>query len=306
MPMRERNKEEYISYMERQKGRTMEGRKKIGLVLEGGGMRGIYTAGILDVFMDHGIRFDGVIGVSAGAVHGCSFIAGQRGRNIRYYKKYCNDRRFMSFWNLITTGDIAAEKFCYHELPERLEPYDYEAFERSDTEFYVGCSNLETGKAEYIKLTDMKGQIDCLRASASLPYVSRIVRAEGMKLLDGGCTDSIPVKAFMRLGFQRDVVILTREKGYRKEPEHTWMARLMYRRYPKFVRAVARRHLVYNKTLEDIEALEKAGRIFVIRPREPLNIGRMEHDPEELQRVYDIGMEDGKRQLADMVSWMEG
>ena len=177
--------------------------KKTGLVLEGGGMRGIYTAGVLDVFMENGITFDGVIGVSAGAIHGCSFVSGQKGRSIRYYMKYCRNWQFMSFRSLLLTGNIAGEKFCYHTLPEKLDPYDYEAFKKSPTKFYVGCSNVETGKAEYLPITDMKEQIDRMRASASLPLVSKIVKTAGLKLLDGGCTDSIPVKAFCENGIYK-------------------------------------------------------------------------------------------------------
>ncbi|MGN0372914.1 MAG: patatin family protein [Enterocloster sp.] len=283
----------------------MEQKVETGLVLEGGGMRGIYTAGVLDVFMEQSLTFDGVIGVSAGAIHGCSFVSGQRGRNIRYYKKYCCDRRFMSWWNLLTTGDIAGEKFCYHDLPEKLDPYDYKAFDASGTKFYVTCSNVETGKAEYLRLTDMRKQVDLLRASASLPYVSRIVRTGGMKLLDGGCTDSIPVKAFMKMGYKRNVVILTRHKGYKKEPERNGLAGIFYRRYPAFVRALRRRHLTYNRTLEDIERLEQLGKAFVIRPSVPLTIGRTEKDPDELQRVYDIGVQDAKIHLKALLEWME-
>lgn len=283
----------------------MESHVKTGLVLEGGGMRGIYTAGVLDVFMDHQISFDGVIGVSAGAIHGSSFVSGQRGRNIRYYRKYCNDKRFMSWRNLILTGDIAGKQFCYYDLPEKLDPYDYDAFNRSKTEFYVTCSNLETGKAEYLRITDMREQIELMRASASLPCVSKIVEADGMKLLDGGCTDSIPVRAFMKLGFRKNVVVLTRHKGYKKEPEQTALTGILYHRYPRFVKAMKRRHLVYNRTLEDIDKLEQAGRAFVIQPSVPLTISRMSHDEKELQKVYEIGMEDGKRQLEAMVKWLQ-
>ena len=284
----------------------MEEHKKTGLVLEGGGMRGIYTAGELDVFMDEGITFDGVIGVSAGAIHGCSFVSGQRGRNIRYYKKYCRDKRFMSFRNLILTGDIAAKQFCYYDLPETLDPYDYEAFNKSKTEFYVTCSNLETGKAEHLRLTDMKEQIELLRASASLPYVSRIVEADGMKLLDGGCTDSIPLMASARLGFKKNVVVLTRHQGYRKEPEPSALAPIIYHKYPEFVKAVKRRHLMYNKTLDKISQLEQQGKIFVICPSLPLEISRMSHDPEQLQYTYEIGIEDAKGKLEAMKQWLWG
>lgn len=287
------------------KGMEVVEAEKTGLVLEGGGMRGIYTAGVLDVFLEQGISFDGVIGVSAGAIHGCSFVAEQRGRSIRYYKKYCRDKRFMSFWNLVTTGDIAGEQFCYHELPEKLDPYDYEAFDKSKTEFYVTCSNLETGKGEYLRITDMKEQIDLMRASASLPYVSRIVEMDGMKLLDGGCCDSIPVLAFRQMGFTKTVVVLTRPKGYSKEPESTRLAAVMYRKYPKFVEAIQNRHNAYNETIRQIEMLEAAGRIFVIRPSRALAVGRTEHDPVKLQEVYDIGRRDALCRLRDLAAWME-
>ena len=193
--------------------------KKTGLVLEGGAMRGMYTAGVLDVFMENGIEFDGVIGVSAGAICGCSFVSGQVGRTIRYNKNYCTDKRFMSFYSLLTTGDLVGDKFCYHTIPEELDPYDNEAFLRSKTKFYSVCTNLETGEPEYILMKDMVKDIDYLRASASMPYVSRTVEKDGMKLLDGGCSDSIPVRAFMNMGYEKNVVVLTRPADYRKKTE---------------------------------------------------------------------------------------
>lgn len=278
---------------------------KTGLVLEGGGMRGMYTDGILDVFMDHGISFDGVIGVSAGAIHGSSFVSGQKGRNIRYYKKYIRDNRFISMKNLIKTGDIAEVQFCYHDLPEKLDLYDYDAFNRSKTEFYAVCSNVEMGQPEYIRITDMKGQIDVIRASASLPYVSRLVEYDGMKLLDGGCTDSIPLMEFRKMGFSKNVVILTRPKGYRKEPEQLAMAKIRYRKYPAFVEALSHRHERYNETVEQIEQLEKAGEIFVLRPDKPLEIGRLERSPEKLQQVYEIGRRDALMKLRDLKYWLQ-
>ncbi|MDO4272563.1 MAG: patatin family protein [Eubacteriales bacterium] len=277
---------------------------KTGLVLEGGAMRGIYTAGVLDVLMDHGVGFDGVMGVSAGAIHGCSFVSGQKGRSIRYYKKYCKDKRFMSFHSLLRSGDLVEEKFCYHELPEKLDPYDYDSFNKSSTDFYVTCSNLVTGKPEYFKVKDMKEEIDLLRASASMPFVSRIVDFRGKKLLDGGCTDSIPVKAFYDLGYKKNVVVLTRHEGYEKKPEPTGLTKIFYRKYPAFGAAVKKRHIVYNQTLEEIRKMEQSGDIFVIRPSVELTISRMEHDPERIQEVYDIGHRDAEAAIQRLVKWL--
>ena len=278
---------------------------KIGLVLEGGGMRGIYTAGVLDVMMEHGIFFDGVIGVSAGAIHGCSFMSRQIGRSIRFYKKYCTDRRFMSFSNMIRTGDIVDEQFCYHELPETLDPYDYEMFEHRKGRFYVTCTNLVTGKAEYLEITDISEQIDLVRASASLPYVSRIVKYDGKKLLDGGCSDSIPVNQFMKMGYEKNVVVLTRHKEYSKEPENAGMAKVYYRKYPRFVAAMKSRHKVYNNSRKLIRRLEEAGKAFVISPSRQLAVGRTCHDAETLQRAYNLGRQDTMKQLGNLEVFLE-
>lgn len=277
---------------------------KTGLVIEGGGVRGIYAAGVLDVFMDHELHFDGLIGVSAGAIHGCSFLSNQKGRSLRYYKKYCGDPRFMSFRSWLTTGDIVGVDFCYHEIPDRLDIYDHDAFLNNDTTFYVTCSNVESGMPEYIRITDMRKQIDYIRASASLPYFSRIVQIDGKKYLDGGGTDSIPVKALMDMGFQRNVVILTRDAQYRKSPELRILPGLVYRKYPAFAVALQYRHMVYNRTVEEIIELERQGRIFVFRPREPLNVGRMETDPEKVQRAYDAGYSDAEQRVGRLIEWL--
>lgn len=282
----------------------MSKKTKTGLVLEGGAMRGIYTAGVLDVLMENGITFDGVIGVSAGALHGCSFVSGQKGRSLRYYMKYRSDKHFMSFWNLLRTGDVVGEKFCYHDIPERLDPYDYEAFLKSDTKFYAVCTNLETGRAEYLQVKDMRNEVDIMRASASMPYVSRIVHFRGMKLLDGGCADSIPVKAFRRMGYKRNVVVLTRHDGYVKKPENPKFVKAFYRKYPHFVRTLCRRHLAYNRTIEDIHKLEKEGDTFVIRPSVELTIGRMEKDPAVIREVYEIGRKDAEKRLPALLKWI--
>ena len=280
-------------------------KKKNGLVLEGGAMRGMYTAGVLDVFMEHGISFDGVIGVSMGAITGCSYISGQKGRTIRYNRKYCKDKRYMSFYSLLTTGDLVGNQFCYHELPEKLDLYDNEAFKRSGTDFYVTCTNVENGEAEYIKINDMVEEIDYLRASASMPYVSRIVEFGGKKLLDGGCSDSIPIRTFMQMGYERNVVILTRPAEYRKKPEQKRLVRFFYKKYPKFAQTLEQRAEVYNQTIEDISELEKQGKVFVIRPETPLDIGRMSHDVKKIEGAYERGRTDGLASMRRMKAWLD-
>lgn len=278
---------------------------KTGLVLEGGAMRGIYTAGVLDVFLEHGIHFDGVIGVSAGALHGCSFVSEQKGRSLRYIKKYRNDKHFMSWWSFLHTGEVVGKQFCYHDIPERLDPFDYEAFVKSDTDFYATCTNVETGKAEYIKITDMLSQVDAMRASASMPYVSKIVDYNGMKLLDGGCADSIPVEAFYKMGYERLVVVLTREAGFVKKPENAKMAEIRYHKYPEFVQALQNRHVVYNHSLEILKEMERAGQAFVIQPDKKLDISRMENDIEVIQQVYDLGGKDARIRMKALKDWMK-
>lgn len=277
---------------------------KLGLVLEGGGMRGIYTAGVLDVFMENDLTFDGVIGVSAGAIHGSSLVSKQPGRNLRYYKKYSADKRFMSARNFLRTGDVFDRQFCYEDIPKKLDPFDYETYANSTTKLYVTCTNVETGKAEYLQVADMDKEVDLVRASASLPYLSKNVRYGGKQYLDGGCADSIPLLAFERMGYDRNVVVLTREDGYVKQPENVRMAKLFYRKYPEFVSAMAHRHEVYNETLREIHRQEDAGRIFVIRPSHKLPIERMSKDPQEIQNVYDVGVEDAKHQLQKLKAFL--
>lgn len=278
---------------------------KTGLVLEGGGTRGIYTAGILDVFLEHGIEFDGVIGVSAGAIHGVSFVSKQKGRSIRYYKKYCNDPRFMGIRSWIKTGDFIGTDFCYHELPEKLDVYDNETFMSSTTKFYAVCTDVGTGKPIYHRFTDMHKEIDYLRASASLPYFSRLVEIDGKKYLDGGCSDSVPIEAFQKMGYEKSVVILTRLAGYEKKPENPILSTLFYRKNPKFSELLKQRFFSYNESMKYIEREEKEGRVLVIRPEEALNIGRLENNPEKTQEIYDIGYQDGLKMIEKVKAFLE-
>ena len=280
---------------------------KTGLVLEGGAQRAIYTAGVLDVFMENGITFDGVIGVSAGAIHGCSFVSRQHRRSIDYTLAYAGDKNYMSWYSFLTTGNMVNEEFCYHTLPEKLFPFDHKTFEANNTDFYAVCSNLQTGQAEYVKCAKMdKTGLAYLRASASMPFVSRISEIGGKKYLDGGICDSIPLRAFQKMGYERCVVVQTRAAGYQKKPNKLgWLAPLMYRKYPKFAAAIKNRHIMYNDELEQIEQAQKIGAVFVIRPSKNVKIHHMETDKKVLQAVYDLGRGDAIKLLPELKKFLK-
>ena len=279
---------------------------KTGLILEGGAMRGMFTAGILDVLMEHDVAFDGAIGVSAGAVFGCNYKSHQPGRAIRYNIAYCGDKRYASFRNLLRTGDLYGEQFCYHDIPERLDPFDAKAFEASPMEFFVVCTEVRTGDPVYHKcrtggLEDMKW----MQASASMPLASRTVRIGYHRLLDGGIADSIPVRFFESIGYKRNLIILTQPRDFqKKKPKLLPVIRARYARYPAFVAAVADRHERYNETLSYISMLEEAGEAYVIRPPIALEIGAMERDPRQLQRVYDTGRAVAEKQLDQITAYL--
>lgn len=279
---------------------------KTGLVLEGGGMRATYTIGVLDVMMERGIEFDGIIGVSAGAIHGASYKSKQPGRNIRYYKKYASDKRFMSFRTLLLTGDMVGREFCYNEIPWKLDPIDNETFKTNPTEFYVVCANVLTGQTEYFKVDDLRDpvQMEYLRASASLPFVSKVVEVGGYSLLDGGMTDSIPLKKFMEMGYGKNVVVATQPDSYVKKPENLAMAKIMYAKYPNFIGAMEKRPDMYNSEKEYILESEKRGEIFFIRPKQSLNISRTDTDPEHLEQVYQVGRADALEIIDDLARFL--
>ena len=264
---------------------------KTGLIMEGGAMRGMFTAGVLDVLMENGLVTDGAIGVSAGAVFGCNYKSHQIGRVIRYNTEYCNDKRYASFKNLVKTGNLYSEQFCYHEVPEKLDPFNEAAFAASPMDFFVVCTDVKTGEPIYHKCR--KGDAEdvlWMEASASMPLAAKIVKIGHYGLLDGGVTDSIPVRFFESIGYKRNLIILTQPKGYTKKKNKLLPAiRAKYFRYPAFVEAVADRHERYNETLSYISMLEQAGKDYVIRPPIPLEIGAMERDPAQLRRVYETG-----------------
>ncbi len=280
---------------------------KTGLVLEGGAMRGMFTAGVIDVLMENDIPFDGAIGTSAGAGFGCNYKSRQIGRVIRYNKKYCRDKRYVSVWSLIKTGDLYGADFVYRELPDNLDPFDVDTFSSSPMEFYVTCTDIVTGQAVYHKCDkgDAK-DILWMRASASMPLASRIVEIDGLLLSDGGMADSIPLRHFQEIGYDRNVVVLTQPYDYEKKRNRLMpVLRMVYRKYPKFIEALETRHERYNETVEYIKELEKAGDIFVIRPPKALEIGAVEHDPCQLQRVYEIGRAQATNKLDDLKAYLK-
>ena len=264
---------------------------KTGLIMEGGAMRGMFTAGVLDVLMENGLVTDGAIGVSAGAVFGCNYKSHQIGRVIRYNTEYCNDKRYASFKNLVKTGNLYSEQFCYHEVPERLDPFDETAFAASPMDFFVVCTDVKTGEPIYHKCrTGDAEDVRWMEASASMPLAAKIVKIGHYGLLDGGVADSIPVRFFESIGYKRNLIILTQPKGYTKKKNKLLPAiRARYFRYPAFVEAVADRHERYNEITSYISMLEQAGQAYVIRPPIPLEIGAMERDPAQLRRVYETG-----------------
>ena len=280
---------------------------KKGLILEGGAMRGMFTCGVLDVFMEEKIIFDGAVGISAGAVFGCNFKSKQIGRPIRYNKKYSKDPRYCSLQSLIKTGDLYGVDFCYHELPDVLDPFDRETFKQNPMDFYIGATNIETGECEFHKCVDGENEdISWMQASASMPLVSKPVAIDGNLYLDGGIANTVPFVFMEDLGFDKNVVILTQPKGYLKKKSSTYLIlKGTMRKYPKLIDAMKNRHRMYNKQMVEINKREREGSLFVIRPPQSLGIGRTEKDPDELERVYQTGREVAKQILPELKKYLE-
>lgn len=268
---------------------------KDGLILEGGGMRGLYTAGILDYFLEQNLHFPYVIGVSAGACHAASYISRQKGRNERVNIGYIQDPRYLSYRNLLKTRSLFGMDFVFNEIPNHLEPFDYDTFYRSDQSYFIGITDCATGKPIYFdaKNSTPESILKALMASSSLPFVSPMVEIEGKILLDGGVVDPIPVRKSISDGNTKHVIVLTRNKEYRKQPfKAKPLAKTFYWKYPKLTQAILERHEVYNETLDFIQELERSGKAFILRPSEPLQVGRLERNPEKLTHLYHLGYED--------------
>lgn len=278
---------------------------KIGLVLEGGAMRGLFTAGVLDIFLDNNVEVTDVVGVSAGTLFGVNYVSKQRGRALRYNLKYINDKRYMNVKSWLKTGNLINKDFTYYKLPFQLDVFDNKTFKESPINFFATVTNIETGEAEFVKIKDAYKQMETLRATSALPFISEIIEVGDKKYLDGGITNSIPVDFFEKQDFDKVIVILTRPITYRKEKTTGIQYKMFYKKYPKLVEKLENRYKEYNDTVDKIVELEKEGKLFVIRPSENITIKRLEKDVEKLQKVYDLGLKDGNNIIEDLKQYLE-
>jgi len=279
---------------------------KVGLVLEGGGMRGMFTAGVLDYFLEKELEFAGIIGVSAGCIHACSFIAKQKNRSREITLEFIHDKRYCSLKSLRQTGDLFNTQFVYHDIPKKYYPFDNETFNKSKSKFWVCATDIVKGKPKYFQVkTFANGEIDIIRASSSLPMISNIVKYQGKEYLDGGATDSIPIKKMESMGYEKNVVILTRVKGYRKRPSRSYLAmKKRYKKYPNFINAIKNRHINYNETMDYLEKQRDAGKLFMIEPERKLKVRRIEKNKSRLEESYNEGYQTAKRVYDDLMKFL--
>lgn len=278
---------------------------RVGLVLEGGAMRGMFTAGVLDVFMENNIKVTDIVGVSAGTLFGINYVSKQPKRSLRYNLRYINDNRYMSIKSLMRTGNLINKDFTYYKLPFQLDVFDNKTFKQSEVNFFATVTNIETGEAEFIKIEDAFKQMEILRATSALPFISEIIEINGKKYLDGGIANSIPVDFFENQNFDKIIVILTRPIDYRKKKSTGVQFKVAYSKYPKLIEKLENRYKDYNDTVERILELEKQGKVLVIRPDEEITIKRLEKDTDKLQHVYDLGIRNGKESIERVKKYLE-
>jgi len=278
---------------------------KIGLVLEGGGMRGLFSAGVLDALLElKELSVNGIVGVSSGALFGVNYVSKQKERAVRYNKKYADDKRYMGLHSWITTGNAVNKDFAFYELPYKLDVFDNETFKKAETDFYVVMTNVESGKPEYVLIEDAFAQMEYLRATSALPFASKIIEINGKKYLDGGISDSIPIDFCESLGYDKIIAVLTRPEGAYKEDKLGFLYKLVYRKYPNLVNSLLNMATDYEKVLAKIKDLENKGKIFVVRPPEVLKIGRLEKNRDKIQKVYDTGLNTGLKELNNIVKYL--
>lgn len=280
---------------------------RVGLVLEGGAMRGMYTAGVLDVLMDNKINIDGIIGTSAGALFGVNYFSNQRGRVIRYSKRFCKDIRYISKASLLLTGNIVNKNFAYYKVTKKYDIFDNDTFIHNSKDYYAVVTNVETGKPEYIKITNPVKNMEYLRASSAMPIVTKIIKIDNKKYLDGGISDSIPIDKCIELGFDKIIVVLTQPLEYRKKELSSSKIKVVkskFKKYPNLINSMINRHNNYNSVIERIIDLESKKEIFVIRPSKKINIKVIERDKELLQEVYDLGQNDAKKTIKNLKKYL--
>ena len=268
--------------------------KKTALVLEGGAMRGMYSAAVLDVLMEEGIKVDAIYATSAGVLFGVNYISGQRGRAIRYNKRFSRDKRYMGIYSLVTSGNVINKDFAFYEVPFTLDVFDDEAYMNSEVKMVATVTNVHSGGVEYIEVKSVLKQMEVLRAASAMPFVSQMVELDGQLYLDGGLSDSIPLKKCQADGYERIIVVETRPKGYRKSKSSSLPAKLFYSKYPNLVETINNRYSAYNDILQEIDDLDARGEIVLVQPSKELHLGRIESDPERLQEMYDLGIGDAK------------
>lgn len=277
------------------------------MVLEGGALRGLYTAGVLDVLMENKIEVSGITGVSAGALFGVNYFSNQKGRVIRYNKKYCGDKRYMSLRSLILTGNYINKDFAFYKVTKELDPFDNEAFKKNKKDYYAVVTNVETGKPEYLKINSPLNDLEILRATSAIPLASKIIKINDKKYLDGGISDSIPIY-YNKQKYNKNIVVLTQPLEYRKSPLSKSKERLIkikFHKYPNLINTMMNRYKEYNRVIDDIIEMENKGEIFVIRPDKKLNIKLSENNAEKLQDIYDMGVNNGKKVLKKLKNYLE-
>lgn len=278
---------------------------KVGLVLEGGAMRGLYTCGVLDVFLEQNIEVDCIIGVSAGALFGINYCSKQKGRVIRYQKKYVKEKNYLGMKSLLKTGNIINNKLAFYDIPRKCDIFDEKEFSKSKTKFYAVVTNIITGEAEYIHITDTNKQIKYLEATGAMPFVSKTVEIGNEKYLDGALADSIPITKMQSMGYDKIIVVLTKPYGYRKHRHPKFFANKTYKDYPKLAKAINTRYLRYNETLDKINELEKEKKIFVIRPSKKIKMSRIEKNPNKLQEMYNLGIDDTNKLVSNLKDYLK-
>ena len=280
---------------------------KVGLVLEGGSLRGLYSAGVLDIMMDNNIDVDVIVGTSAGALFGPNYFSKQRGRAIRYNKRFCRDRRNISMWSWLFTGNVVNKNFAYYKITKKLDVFDNETFIKSGKELYVTATNIESGECEYFKINDVLSDMEKLRATSAIPIMTKPVKINGKYYLDGGVSDSIPIKKCLELGCDKVIVVLTQPKKYKKKiisDKKIKMINIIFKKYPKLISRMLNRHNEYNECIKYINNLEKKNKVFVIRPSEKLDINLIERNPDKLEKIYQIGIKDMNKNIDDLKKYL--